>query len=208
MNFDLFAYRRFISNKNVHSQDSLGLSDAKFKVEFRQVDELDGQGQKQTVAFISAPTGRAQESVNQPAKADPVDGVSGPRQTIPSPVFDPKLVEDFLAGDYCLHGGTGWWRYEFCYGKRAEQYHEEKDGTRTVILLGVYNAEKHLSWLEQNPNKRPKPGPGRKQISHMYSDGSFCDLTGINLIFLKMNDNLMLTSISRFIAKSGSQAQM
>lgn len=73
--------------------------------------------------------------------------------------------------------GTGWWKYEFCYGYRAQQYHEEKDGTRTTILLGTFNEEKHLAWLEANPSKRPKPVGERKQVSHLYTDGSVCDLT-------------------------------
>ena len=29
---------------------------------------------------------------------------------------DPQIVRDFLMGDHCLYGGTGWWKYEFCYG--------------------------------------------------------------------------------------------
>ena len=73
--------------------------------------------------------------------------------------------------------GTGWWKYEFCYGKRVDQYHEEKDGSRTSIKLGVFNKEKHLSWLEDNPSKRPKAIIGRKQVSNMYSDGSYCEMT-------------------------------
>ena len=33
------------------------------------------------------------------------------------PLKDPQIVRDFLMGDHCLYGGTGWWKYEFCYGK-------------------------------------------------------------------------------------------
>ena len=33
------------------------------------------------------------------------------------PLMDPEVVKEFLLGDYCLHGGTGWWKYEFCFGK-------------------------------------------------------------------------------------------
>lgn len=58
-----------------------------------------------------------------------------------------------------------------------EQYHEEKDGSRTSILLGTYNQDKHIAWLESNPTKRPRAVAGRKQISHMYTDGSHCELT-------------------------------
>jgi len=66
----------------------------------------------------------------------------------------------------------------------VEQYHEEKDGTRNTILLGIFNEEKHLSWLEDNPSKRPKPGPGRKHVSNMYTDGSYCLLTGIFIFII------------------------
>ena len=34
------------------------------------------------------------------------------------PLMDPEVVKEFLLGDYCLHGGTGWWKYEFCYGNK------------------------------------------------------------------------------------------
>ena len=33
------------------------------------------------------------------------------------PLTDPEIVQSFLMGDHCLYGGTGWWKYEFCYGK-------------------------------------------------------------------------------------------
>jgi len=178
--------------------DSFGLSDSKFKVEFRQVDDIDTKGQKQTVAFITPSTGtNAREATgkgtssplyknptNSEEKLDDAQnnpGESSLRPQLfqpPQPVFDPELVKNFLSGEYCLNGGSGWWRYEFCYGKRVEQYHEEKDGTRNTILLGIFNEEKHLSWLEDNPSKRPKPGPGRKHVSNMYTDGSYCLLTG------------------------------
>ena len=43
---------------------------------------------------------RWRESTREPAK----------------PLTDPQIVRDFLMGDHCLYGGTGWWKYEFCYG--------------------------------------------------------------------------------------------
>ncbi|XP_031336493.1 endoplasmic reticulum lectin 1 [Photinus pyralis] len=91
---------------------------------------------------------------------------------------DTSPVESFLAGKNCLNGGTGWWKYEFCYGKTVEQYHIEKDGSKTSINLGRFNKAKHLEWLELHPQKRPKPKGQRTQLSHLYSDGSVCDKTG------------------------------
>lgn len=94
----------------------------------------------------------------------------------PQPAIDQKLVEDFLNGDYCLHGGSRWWKYEFCHGRKVEQYHEEQDGTRTSILLGYFNMENHKKWITQNPEKSYKPG--KRQVSHFYSGGTTCDVTG------------------------------
>jgi len=94
------------------------------------------------------------------------------------PLMDPQVVKQFLKGEYCLYGGSGWWKYEFCYGKKVDQYHEEGGGKKTVINLGQYKEEDHLAWLEQHPSKKPKEGSSRKQVSIFYSNGEMCDLTG------------------------------
>ncbi|XP_042242471.1 endoplasmic reticulum lectin 1-like [Homarus americanus] len=94
----------------------------------------------------------------------------------PQPAIDQKLVEDFLSGAYCLHGGSGWWKYEFCYGRKVEQYHEDRDGSKTIVLLGEFNVEEHRKWLAKNPDKGYKLG--KRHVSHLYSGGSMCDLTG------------------------------
>ncbi|KAJ8921460.1 hypothetical protein NQ315_003078 [Exocentrus adspersus] len=93
-------------------------------------------------------------------------------------IADSSPVESFLRGKHCLNGGTGWWKFEFCYGKSVEQYHVEKDGRRISINLGLFDKEKHLEWIHQHPHKRPKPLAQRKQLSHFYSGGTVCDKTG------------------------------
>ena len=100
-----------------------------------------------------------------------------PQRQASKPLVDPKIVQDFLLGNYCLFGGTGWWRYEFCYGSKVNQYHEEKGGPKTVINLGRFDLKKHKEWLKENPSKRPKPIQSRKHISHFYSDGDFCEIS-------------------------------
>uniref|UniRef100_A0A182LWM3 Endoplasmic reticulum lectin 1 n=1 Tax=Anopheles culicifacies TaxID=139723 RepID=A0A182LWM3_9DIPT len=78
---------------------------------------------------------------------------------------------EFLDGAYCLPGGSGWWKFELCFGKHVRQYHKD-----TSIYLGYFNVEKHREWLEQNPSARNK----RKlenQISLFYTGGDFCDKT-------------------------------
>lgn len=97
-----------------------------------------------------------------------------PEMTTPD---DKKLVQDFLHGDHCLYGKSGWWKYEFCYSKTVMQFHQETDGSKTVISLGTWNKEDHLEWLTKNPHKKPKLISARKHISHYYSNGDFCTET-------------------------------
>ncbi|XP_076313758.1 endoplasmic reticulum lectin 1 isoform X1 [Tachypleus tridentatus] len=99
-------------------------------------------------------------------------------ETTDIPPHDSKLIQDFLNGDYCLYGGSGWWKYEFCYGKKVEQYHEEKSGSRTTILLGQWNSKNHLAWIRANPQKRPKRGKVLRHVSQLYSGGAVCEETG------------------------------
>lgn len=87
-------------------------------------------------------------------------------------------VQNFLSGKNCLHGGNGWWKYEFCYGRSVVQYHVERDGTKTIVNLGRFDKQKHLEWIAAHPHKKPKPPELRKHLSHFYSDGSSCDKTG------------------------------
>jgi endoplasmic reticulum lectin 1 len=85
---------------------------------------------------------------------------------------DREFLEGFLSGRECLPGGTGWWRYEICYGKHVIQFHvnkhfcfeilikgfsylKEEGQHRTSILLGKWNRDKHIAWLNKNPKKRP-----------------------------------------------------
>lgn len=47
-----------------------------------------------------------------------------------------------------------------------------------MIALGRWNQEKHIQWLDQNPEKRPKKGKTPKLVSHLYGDGDVCPETG------------------------------
>lgn len=59
-----------------------------------------------------------------------------------------------------------------------EQFHEEKGVRKSVITLGRWIPEKHIEWLNQNPEKRPKKGKTPKMVSHFYGDGDVCAETG------------------------------
>ena len=116
-----------------------------------------------------------------------IDELFGKTEEVEKPNSFPKLssvVDDtsqvlsFLEGKNCLTGGTGWWKYEFCYGKYVRQFHVDKFGSKTSILLGVFDEKAHKEFLMLHPEKRPKAKGVRKQITHFYNDGSTCDKTG------------------------------
>lgn len=91
---------------------------------------------------------------------------------------DISQVKSFLEGKNCLTGGTGWWKYEFCYGKYVRQFHIDKLGSKSSILLGVFDEKLHKDFIDSHPDKRPKIKVQRKQITHLYAGGSVCDKTG------------------------------
>lgn len=90
---------------------------------------------------------------------------------------DQQIITEFLRGDYCIQGGSGWWKHEFCYGKSVTQYHEDSSG-KTVILLGGWNEEIHTQWIQKNVKKRPESlGKQNKVVLHYYGGGDVCELT-------------------------------
>lgn len=94
------------------------------------------------------------------------------------PTTDQSLVDSFLSGDYCLYGGSGWWKHEYCHGKQVIQFHEDPKSGRIDILLGAWKEDVHLKWISDRPHKRPLRVDGKiRQVSHYYSGGDVCDLT-------------------------------
>lgn len=91
---------------------------------------------------------------------------------------DISQVKNFLEGKNCLTGGTGWWKYEFCYGKYVRQFHVDKYGSKSSIILGVFDEKSHKDFIDNHPDKKPKLKGSRKQITHFYAGGSTCDKTG------------------------------
>uniref|UniRef100_A0A3Q3Q591 Endoplasmic reticulum lectin n=1 Tax=Monopterus albus TaxID=43700 RepID=A0A3Q3Q591_MONAL len=98
-----------------------------------------------------------------------------------SRLTDEQLIKEFLSGSYCLHGGVGWWKYEFCYGKHVHQYHEDKEQGKNTVVVGSWNAEEHIEWAKKNVARsyQLKDGVQKvKLVSHFYGHGDVCDLTG------------------------------
>ncbi|KJH44583.1 glucosidase II beta subunit-like protein [Dictyocaulus viviparus] len=90
------------------------------------------------------------------------------------------VVEDtvnrIISGSECIYGGEGWWKYEFCYGKSVVQYHQEPNGDRTDILLGVFDETIHKAWVDDDKiHRSPKKIKNQiTQVSHLYSKGDIC----------------------------------
>ncbi|XP_070577533.1 endoplasmic reticulum lectin 1-like isoform X2 [Ptychodera flava] len=97
--------------------------------------------------------------------------IQQPKEQPAAEFADKQLIKDFLAGEYCLTGGQGWWKYEFCYGKYALQYHVERN-IRTEIRLGQWDEKEHRDWFRKN--KRSKG----VNVYLYYGHGDVCDLTG------------------------------
>ncbi|XP_034040838.1 endoplasmic reticulum lectin 1 isoform X2 [Thalassophryne amazonica] len=99
-----------------------------------------------------------------------------------SRLTDDQLIKEFLSGSYCLHGGVGWWKYEFCYGKYVHQYHEDKEHGKNIIVVGNWNADEHMDWAKKNVARSyhfKDDGVQKvKLVSHFYGHGDVCDLTG------------------------------
>ncbi|KAJ3609865.1 hypothetical protein NHX12_021959 [Muraenolepis orangiensis] len=99
-----------------------------------------------------------------------------------SRLTDDQLVKEFLSGSYCLHGGVGWWKYEFCYGKHVHQYHEDKEQGKNIVVVGSWKAEEHQEWAKSNVARSfqlKDDGLQKvKLVSHFYGHGDMCDLTG------------------------------
>lgn len=99
--------------------------------------------------------------------------------------------------------GTGWWKYEFCYGRYVRQFHIDKNG-ETSVMLGHFDEDAHKKWLKENPQKRPFTKIGsRTHLTHFYQGGSICEKTGEKRqteVQLKcMENSSSLTKVSLFL---------
>uniref|UniRef100_A0AAA9RYA9 Endoplasmic reticulum lectin n=1 Tax=Bos taurus TaxID=9913 RepID=A0AAA9RYA9_BOVIN len=98
-----------------------------------------------------------------------------------SKLTDDQLIKEFLSGSYCFHGGVGWWKYEFCYGKHVHQYHEDKDNGKTSVVVGTWNQEEHIEWAKKNTARayhlQDDGTQTVRMVSHFYGNGDICDIT-------------------------------
>lgn len=97
---------------------------------------------------------------------------------------DKALLRQFLKGEFCLTGNSGWWSYEFCYGKHVKQYHIDKVSGRTIVMVGLWDRDAHLKWAEGKMVRSYKEITDVKEnkvekkvhmVEHFYHNGDFCD---------------------------------
>jgi len=82
------------------------------------LDELTETTTQDLTNKVTQPTSTEQTVVNN----DQNNRQQQPMGTLGKDV-DREFLEGFLSGRECLPGGTGWWRYEICYGKHVIQFH-------------------------------------------------------------------------------------
>ncbi|MCP9260481.1 hypothetical protein DINM_003511 [Dirofilaria immitis] len=106
-----------------------------------------------------------------------------------------------LNGKHCLYGGgMGWWKYEFCFGKSVIQFHDNSQGERTEVLLGLFNLDIHKHWIDDNPQKKPVKIDGRvTQVSHLYAGGAFCEKTNIHSTYSLSNVKGSQTAVTIYL---------
>ncbi|XP_019550340.3 endoplasmic reticulum lectin 1 isoform X1 [Aedes albopictus] len=133
--------------------------DGPIKVELfsNDIPVVDGVGQK----------GPTESEIGEEDNTSPMDSFAKKARK----AKELKPFVEFLAGAYCLTGGSGWWKFELCYGKHVRQYHDD-----TSIFLGYFDKEKHLEWLDKNPSIRNKR-KNENQLSNFYGGGDICDKT-------------------------------
>lgn len=142
--------------------------------------------------FTAAPEARGEEPVS-PVREEAFTSTHKPMtvggqiqvtvgSTHISRLTDDQLIREFLSGSYCLHGGVGWWKYEFCYGRHVHQYHEDKEQGKNIVVVGSWNAEEHREWAQKNMARSyqfKEDGVQKvKLVSHFYGHGDLCDMTG------------------------------
>lgn len=94
--------------------------------------------------------------------------------TFPEKTF----VRRFLTAEKCVIGGVGWWKYEYCFQKSLKQFHKERSGVKTEILLGIWDEPRHIEYLKET-GKLIDPSKKRAYIDLHYFMGDICDETGL-----------------------------
>lgn len=83
-------------------------------------------------------------------------------------------IESFINAKNCyISTFKQYWKYSFCFKKAIKMFHEEAGIKTQTISLGKFNEDKHLDWLDRNPEKRKSP----TEVNYLFSDGDICHET-------------------------------
>lgn len=83
-------------------------------------------------------------------------------------------IDSFVNGKECyVSGFKTYWKYSLCFKKEIRMFHEEAGVKTQTISLGKFDEEKHLSWMQANPQKRRS----QTEVSYLFSDGDICHET-------------------------------
>lgn len=126
----------------------------------------------QTITYFGdVPPGNGEPTADPDTGGASADKPSTPAYPSTPATPDKSLIRQFLSGSFCLDGGSGWWLYEFCFGRHVLQYHKEPNSRKRVeILLGKWDEAIHTQWLAKSPAKK-------KKGYYYYSNGDVCDIT-------------------------------
>ena len=91
----------------------------------------------------------------------------------------PEYIQEFWQGKNCLKSGTGYWKYEVCFGKKVSQFNDSPGKQRQTILLGNFDQQAQIEWIEKNPHKAPLIEEDKVvQANYIFNGGDKCDETG------------------------------
>ncbi|KAL1194866.1 OS-9-like protein [Cardamine amara subsp. amara] len=99
----------------------------------------------------------------------------------------------------CLLRQESWWSYEFCHQKSVRQLHVEDDKIVQEFFLGTYDSEATATF-NQNVSDSSSTDASQRYHSHVYTNGTSCDLTGspreVEVRFVCAETRAMVTSIT------------
>ncbi|ESQ50093.1 hypothetical protein EUTSA_v10002066mg [Eutrema salsugineum] len=141
-----------------------------------------------------------------PKEEEPMSGWSSTQQNVSTVMMETdkqlklKTPDELLQplNEKCLIRQEGWWSYEFCHQGSVRQLHIE-DGTKILqeFSLGTYDPEATAAF---NQNVSDASTMKERYHSHIYTNGTTCDLTGtpreVEVRFVCAETRAMVTSIT------------
>lgn len=121
-----------LSSETLLQQFQDMMSNSKFKIEIKELDMFNKQ--------------------NKNTKIKTVDKSKYAIDDLDIDIDKELTIENVMSGKSCfLNTFKIYWRYNFCFKKSIEMFHEEAGVRTQTIKLGTFDENKHLDWLDKNP---------------------------------------------------------